>query len=598
VRDWKAVKLGQICRLINGRAYKQHELLEAGPVPVLRVGNFFTNRSWYYSDLQLEPDKYCDNGDLLYAWSASFGPRVWEGGKAIFHYHIWKVEPDLSQVDKRFLFHFFDWDKESIHAEQGTGTTMIHVTKGSMEERKLALPPLPEQQRIVALLDEAFAGLAVAAANAEKNLKNAREVFESYLNSVFTQKNEGWPIKALNELAQVQSGGTPLRSNKAFWVGSIPWYSSGELNRLHTSEPERHVSPEGIENSNAKIFPKGSLLIGMYDTAAMKMSICDRDSAFNQAIAGVRPNSNLDMVYLLHALLAIKPRILEQRRSVRQKNLSLEKIKNISIPTPSIEIQRGVASQFMGMRNTAFKLEILYRQKLATIAELKQALLQKAFAGELTKEVSSKVVALPLQKISLISSTDLHAGILAIAFQKHIERGSEKTFGHVKSEKMAHFAEAWAGIDLDRTPIKDAAGPNDFPHFLKVESRAKKAGFFTFRKTGESHLLEKGNGFDGVAKRAKEALGERYAAIEKLSETLAKMNTEQAEIFATVFAAWNNLLIDQSPITDETIVTEARENWHPNKLRIDRDKFFKAIVWMRNQGFVPTGRGKKVEAKA
>ncbi|MCF5049953.1 restriction endonuclease subunit S, partial [Pseudomonas simiae] len=79
--QWKALE--EVCRFINGRAYKQPELLGQGKYPVLRVGNFFTNDNWYYSDLELDEDKYCDKGDLLYAWSASFGPRIWEGDKVI-----------------------------------------------------------------------------------------------------------------------------------------------------------------------------------------------------------------------------------------------------------------------------------------------------------------------------------------------------------------------------------------------------------------------------------------------------------------------------------------------------------------------------------
>ena len=86
--DWPMVELGKVARLINGRAYKQEELLSEGPTPVLRVGNFFSNRNWYYSDLELDEDKYCNAGDLLYAWSASFGPRIWEGPRTIYHYHI------------------------------------------------------------------------------------------------------------------------------------------------------------------------------------------------------------------------------------------------------------------------------------------------------------------------------------------------------------------------------------------------------------------------------------------------------------------------------------------------------------------------------
>lgn len=99
--------------LINGRAYKQEELLSHGRYPVLRVGNFFSNDSWYYSDLNLEEDKYCDNGDLLYAWSASFGPKIWNGGKVIYHYHIWKVIVGEA-YDKEFLCKLLEYLEKNL----------------------------------------------------------------------------------------------------------------------------------------------------------------------------------------------------------------------------------------------------------------------------------------------------------------------------------------------------------------------------------------------------------------------------------------------------------------------------------------------------
>jgi type I restriction enzyme S subunit len=103
-----------------------------------------------------------------------------------------------------------------------------------------------------------------------------------------------WKIKTLGEIAEVQSGGTPLKSRNEYWFGDIPWYSSGELNETFTKAPKELITPKGLEESNAKLFPKGSLLIGMYDTAALKMSILDRDAAFNQAIAGVKPDEKVD----------------------------------------------------------------------------------------------------------------------------------------------------------------------------------------------------------------------------------------------------------------------------------------------------------------
>ena len=160
--EWPMVELGKVARLINGRAYKQEELLTEGPTPVLRVGNFFSNRSWYYSDLELEEDKYCNPGDLLYAWSASFGPRIWDGPRAIYHYHIWKIETS-NEVDKKFLSYLLEADSEKIKSE-GNGIAMVHATKGGMEQRKFPIPPLETQQAIVAEIE---AEQALVAANRE-----------------------------------------------------------------------------------------------------------------------------------------------------------------------------------------------------------------------------------------------------------------------------------------------------------------------------------------------------------------------------------------------------------------------------------------------
>ncbi len=147
------IPLGEMATLINGRAYKQEELLDEGPIPVLRVGNFFSNRSWYYSDmLDLPTDKYCDKGDLLYAWSASFGPRIWEGPKVIFHYHIWKVVIK-DKIEKIFLYYLLEKDSKDIKSK-GSGIAMMHATKGGMEERKFPVPPIETQHKIVAQIEK------------------------------------------------------------------------------------------------------------------------------------------------------------------------------------------------------------------------------------------------------------------------------------------------------------------------------------------------------------------------------------------------------------------------------------------------------------
>lgn len=148
--DWEEKSFGSVTKFINGKAYKQTELLSEGKYRVLRVGNLFSNNEWYYSDLELEKDKYIEKGDLIYAWSASFGPRFWDEEKLIYHYHIWKVIPNHS-VDKQFLFHTFMFDVEKLKT-QSQGGTMFHITKGNIESRLFNFPCVEEQQKIANFL--------------------------------------------------------------------------------------------------------------------------------------------------------------------------------------------------------------------------------------------------------------------------------------------------------------------------------------------------------------------------------------------------------------------------------------------------------------
>jgi type I restriction enzyme S subunit len=153
---WAKSTLADIVTVLNGRAYAKDELLAAG-TPVLRVGNLFTSRHWYYSDLQLQPDKYCDKGDLIFAWSASFGPFIWTGPKVIYHYHIWKLDlHSATDISKDYLYWFLQNKTQEIK-RAGHGVSMLHMTKERMEELEVMVPPLAEQKRIVAKVGELMA---------------------------------------------------------------------------------------------------------------------------------------------------------------------------------------------------------------------------------------------------------------------------------------------------------------------------------------------------------------------------------------------------------------------------------------------------------
>ena len=177
---WTEYRLDQICKLINGRAYAQHELLGRGKYQVLRLGNLFTNDHWYYSNLELPEKQYCVDGDLIYAWSATFGPRIWRGKKSIFHYHIWKLE--LSEnISKEFLYHYVSYDVHTLMTEL-QGGTMAHLTKGTMEKRQLFIPSYNEQKAIADILSD----MDMEIAGSEEKLAKYKMIKHGIMSELLT----------------------------------------------------------------------------------------------------------------------------------------------------------------------------------------------------------------------------------------------------------------------------------------------------------------------------------------------------------------------------------------------------------------------------
>lgn len=200
-------RFGDICKVLNGRAYKQNELLASGKYPILRVGNFFSSDRWYYSDMELPEDKYCDYEDLLFAWSASFGPKIWDGEKVIYHYHIWKLIPNDDIADKWYLYY---WLLHSVNRlTAGThGSVMAHMTKGDMENQSIELPSLQTQRKISSILrtiDEKIHNNVAINNNLEQQ---TQAIFKSWF--VDFELNYGimpsdWKVSQLGSIAKIST---------------------------------------------------------------------------------------------------------------------------------------------------------------------------------------------------------------------------------------------------------------------------------------------------------------------------------------------------------------------------------------------------------
>ena len=184
--NWACCKQKYVIKLINGRAYKDSEFEENGKYKILRVGNLFYNPTWYSSSLELDADKYCENGDLLYAWSMSYGPVIWTGEKVIYHYHIWKTK--LSQkLDLRFTYYYLLALSNHIRAE-AHATTMGFVTMETMNNSFIVFPELDKQIEIAAHLDEKCEQIDTIIADKESLISDLETYKKSLIFEVVTGK--------------------------------------------------------------------------------------------------------------------------------------------------------------------------------------------------------------------------------------------------------------------------------------------------------------------------------------------------------------------------------------------------------------------------
>ena len=340
-RKWPMVELGTVAHLINGRAYKQEELLAEGPTPVLRVGNFFSNRGWYYSDLELEPDKYCNPGDLLFAWSASFGPRIWDGPRAIYHYHIWKVEP-TEAIDKMFLFHLLAAEAEKIKSE-GNGIAMVHATKGGMEKRKFPLPPLVVQKEIVAEIE-----------GYQKVINGARAVLDHYRPHIPIHPD--WPMVELREIIDELESGVSVNST------STPT-NKGELGILKTScvttgifQPEEHKTVVPDELTRVRCPVRGNtIIISRMNTEALVGANAYVDKDYPQLFLPdrlwqtviTRPDVEVRYIQTVLASDSCRSRIsaICGGTSGSMKNISKPQLLSITVPLPPLATQQAIVAE-------------------------------------------------------------------------------------------------------------------------------------------------------------------------------------------------------------------------------------------------------------
>lgn len=396
-KNWQICQLGDVLTLINGRAYKKEEMLTEG-VPILRIQNLNGGNKWFYSNLELQEDKYCYKNDLLYAWSATFGPywSKWDH-KLIYHYHIWKIETSPA-LNKQFAYYALLNITEALKAS-AHGVAMPHITKAGMEAWEIQLPPISEQKIIAEKLDTLLAQVESTKARLEQIPQILKRFRQAVLGAAVSGKLtedwrdnlslSGWIEGKLGEFIKKPSYGTSSKSNKE---GLIPVLRMGNLQGGKLDWTDLVYTSDTIEIEKYKL-EYNDVLFNRTNSPELvgKTAIYKSEQPAIYAGYLIRvqclPDLNPDYLnYHLNSILGRQYCYSVKSDGVSQSNINAQKLIAYPITVPPLPEQHEIVRRVEQLFAYADTIEKQVNNALARVNNLTQSILAKAFRGELTAQ--------------------------------------------------------------------------------------------------------------------------------------------------------------------------------------------------------------------
>ena len=401
-QGWEIKTLDEVCTIkgrIGYRGYTKQDLVEEGEGAIsLSPSNIKDNQiiyknctyiSWFKYDESPEIKIY--EGDIIYCKTASIGKIALIENlpeKATINPQF-VVLKEL-KCSNKYLFFFMNSREFKEQERQIIGGTAIPtLSQANLGSLKIPLPPLPEQQRIVAILDEAFAAIAKAKDNAEQNLKNAKELFESFMQGVFENKGDGWEEKTLKELTTHLGDG--LHGTPKYTIEGDYYFINGNNltdGAIEFKESTKRVSIDEY-NKHKKNLTDRTVLVSINGTLGNVAFYNGEKIILGKSACYFNLKESVDKNFILYVLSS--PYFLnyaqKEATGATIKNVSLKTMREFLVPIPSIKEQQTIVQKLDALSAETKKLEAIYQQKLNDLEELKKSVLQKAFSGSLNYDL-------------------------------------------------------------------------------------------------------------------------------------------------------------------------------------------------------------------
>jgi type I restriction enzyme, S subunit len=373
---WQLKRFEEVLEIRNGKNQREVES-ESGEYPIFgSAGNVMGYATSYI----------CEAGTTIIGRKGNINTPIFATTK------FWNVDTAFGlaskpELDSKFLYYFcVSFDFGALNR----GTTIPSLVKSELLGLQIPMPKLPEQKRIVTLLDEAFAHIATAKANAEQNLQNARALFESHLQSVFTKNGSGWHRVTLGEATGgVFTGPFGSLLHKSDYIeNGIPLVNPAHIT-ANGIEPDlrKTVSVETAQRLASYIMRKGDIVIARRGEMGRCALITDAEDGWLCGTGSfcIKPSARVDPAYLVRFLRSntCKQRLEKIAGGAVMPNLSNTDLSNLNFDLPSVDIQRTICAAIDELATETQRLESLYQQKLSALESLKKSLLHQAFSGQL-----------------------------------------------------------------------------------------------------------------------------------------------------------------------------------------------------------------------
>jgi len=384
-QNWSQKSLGEVLKIQNGYAFDSANFNPTSGLPLIRIRSLKSGVESQTRYSGTYDDKYLVRaGDLLVGMDGEFGCYEWKGEPSLLNQRVCRLQEFSSDLIPRFLFYGLNRYLKAI--EDVTGfATVKHLSSKQILEIKFPLPPIAEQKRIVKLLDEAFAAIDIAKANTEKNLKNAREVFESHLNSVFTQRGEGWVKTTLREVLMKTETVNPIKSpNKEFEYIDV----SSVSNESFKIEVTQRLMGKDAPSRARKLVRVNDVLFATIRPTLKRIAlvpnhldqqICSTGYVVLRAKSAVEPR----FVYYSLFTKAFLGQMETLQKGASYPAVTEDNVKAYSLAIPQPAEQIKIVAKLDTISEITKCLEDNYTRKILLLEELKKSFLHQAFSGNL-----------------------------------------------------------------------------------------------------------------------------------------------------------------------------------------------------------------------